>query len=132
MARRASSSTQILPLVIIGGVLLIAFAVGVSLLNKKKDPFGKLPALPVYDATENGNSLRGNIYQVNGKVEERWVKNNYEGLHLSVEENGVLHPIFIQIPNDLERPNLERERHYSFSVQVGPGGIIKATGIQRL
>jgi len=81
---------------------------------------------------ENGNSLRGNTYQVLGKIEERWVKSSYEALHLSVEESGQHHPIFIKIPQDLERPNLERGKQYSFSVEIGPGGIPLATGIERL
>lgn len=132
MSRRASKGGSPLLITIIGLVLVVAFGIAVSSITKKKEPFAKLPHLPVIDASENGNSLRGNMYRVDGKIEERWVKTNYEGLHLSVEENGQSYPIFIKIPQSLERPNLEREKSYTMSVEIGPGGIPMATSIERL
>jgi len=132
MSRRASNGSNLASILILGFLIIAVFIFGVSLLTQKKDPFGKLPDLPITEASMNGNSLRGNYYKVSGKVEERWVKNQYEGVHLSVEDNGATKPIFIQIPSGLKRPNLERERSYSFAVEVGSGGIIQATGIKRL
>ncbi len=130
MARRASRGSNPAPLIIIGILVIAGFAFAVTVLGKSKAPYSDLPALPVRDAIANGNSLRGNTYSVSGKVEERWVRNNYEGLHL--REDSSDSSIFIRIPNALERPNLERERHYSFSVTVTAGGIIEATGVERL
>lgn len=132
MSRRASKGSNQSVIIIISLLVIALFAVGVTFLTKKKAAYSSLPPLPVRSLMENGNSLRGNKYQVEGKIEERWVKNVYEGLHLSVEESGRYYPIFIKIPQDLEHPNIEREKHYSFSIEIGNGGIPLATGIQRL
>jgi len=132
MSRRASDNSNLISLVIIGVIVIAIFSFAVTALNKKKDPFGKLPDLPTNEAAMNGNSLRGNNYKITGKIEERWVKSNFEGVHLSIVGEGDSKPVFIKIPTDLKRPNLERERTYSFSVEVGTGGIIEATGIKRL
>ncbi len=132
MSRRASKGSNQSALIIISLLVIALFAVGVTFLTKKKAAYSSLPSLLVRDLMENGNSLRGNKYQVEGKIEERWVKNAYEGLHLSVKEGGRSYPVFIKIPQDLERPNIEREKRYSFSIEIGSGGIPLATGIQRL
>lgn len=132
MSRRASKGTNPTQLIIIAVLLVAIFVVGVSLLTKKKSPFNSDPVLPMSDIMQNANSLRGNTYRVEGKIEERWVKSSSEGVHLSVNESGQLYPVFIKIPQGLERPNLEREKQYSFSVEIGEGGIPIAKGIQRL
>lgn len=133
MARRASKGKSSSVIMIIGVlVLIILFAVAVTFFTRSSTPYSKLAYLPINVVTENGNSLRDNEYRVEGKIEERWVKENYEGIHLSVEQDGQQHPIFIKIPKSLERPNLERENSYAFSVKVGSGGIPVATGIERL
>lgn len=132
MPRRASKGNNPIILIIFSLIVIALFAVAVTFLTQKKAAYSQFPHLPVRDAMENGNSLRGNSYRIEGKIEERWVKTSFEGIHLSVEESGQRHPVFIKIPNDLEHPNLEREKSYSFSVEIGPGGIPLATGIQRL
>lgn len=132
MARRGSKGKKLNLLTIIGLMAIIIFAVAVTVLTQKKKPYSGLPSLPMSDISDNGNSLRGNKYMVEGKIEERWVKSDFEGLHLLVSEAGQQYPLFIKIPKGLKRPNLEREKHYAFSIEITEGGIPLATGIQRL
>lgn len=131
MARRASKGGN-KSIIILSLTAIAIFAVAVTVLGKKTNAFSDLSPLPLQDVTLNGNSLRGNSYQVNGKIEERWVRESSEGVHVLVGTDGPIHHLFIKIPKELERPNLEREKRYSFSVEIGGGGIPIATAIKRL
>ena len=68
MARRASSRLN--PGVIIGAAAAIAMAIfaGKSLLGNKSPSFGDVKTLSIDELLENGNSLRGNEYVVQGQV----------------------------------------------------------------
>ncbi len=123
MARRASQNSSS-PILIIGCIsLILIIAIAITLMGKQKEPFENLASFPMQQAMKNANSLRGNSYKVRGKVEERWVKNTYEGLHLSIEEQGQTYPLFIKLAMGGDRPNIEREQTYTFSVRVEEGGI---------
>ena len=71
MARRASSTLH--PGIIIGAIAAIGVAViaGKSLIGKKTAGFGDVAKLSVEELMENGNSLRGNEYVVEGQIDEK-------------------------------------------------------------
>ena len=132
MGRRASSSLN--STAIIGIVVVIAILVGVGALTLKKKgkTFNDVAPLQVEEALQNANSLRGNEYRVEGKVESRWVRDSGEGLSLQVEEDGRTEYFFIMIPPDVKHVNIEREQRYAFKIRFGEGGVAVATAIERL
>ena len=105
---------------------------GTLMLRKESNTFADISLLRIDEAMENANSLRGNEYRVEGKVESRWVRDSGEGLSLLVEEGGRTEHIFIMIPNDVEHPNIEREQRYAFKIRFGEGGVAVATAVKRL
>ena len=134
MPRRASSSLHpglIVGLIALAVVLIVA---GRSFFNKKPKSFGDLPKLAMDEFLQNGNSLRGNEYVLEGKLDGK-LASNAAGIQLiSLQLDTPSGPEFIgvEIPTDLDKLNLEREQRYSIRVKVRQGGIPVATGISRL
>jgi len=134
MARRASSSLH--PGMILGiiAVIVIAVIAGKSFLGKKTPSFGDISTLQVDELLENGNSLRGNEYVVEGKVDEklRWTPNRGQVVSIRVSSGGGDELIGVEIPPEFDKLNIEREQKYAFRVKFRQGGIPVATGVNRL
>lgn len=134
MARRASS--RINPGIILGAVVAIAVAVfaGKSLIGKKTATFSDVVALRIDDLLENGNSLRGSEYVVEGQVDEKlnWTSDRGQLVSVRVETAGGDEFIGIEIPPTFNNLNIDTRQKYAFRVKFRDGGIAVATGINRL
>jgi hypothetical protein len=134
MARRASSGINAGVLIGVGAFIVIAVVAGFLLLGRKSSTFGDVPKLRITEFLENGNSLRGNEYVVEGKVDEklRWTPGRGQVVSVRVDDNGRSELIGIEIPAEFNDLNIEREQRYAFRIRVRQGGIPVATGIERL
>ncbi|MDP3849375.1 MAG: hypothetical protein Q8Q59_02645 [Luteolibacter sp.] len=134
MARRASSRPN--PGIILGVAAAITVAVfaGKSLLGKKSASFGEGSALHIEDLLENGNSLRGNEYVVQGLIDEKlqWTTDRGQLVSLRVETPGGDEFIGIEIPPKFSRLNIDTQQKYAFRVKFRQGGIAVATDVNRL
>lgn len=134
MARRASSSTN--PVLIIGiaaGVIAAALA-GKFLMTKKAETFSDVNPLVIQDLLDNGNSLRNNEYLIEGKIDERFFRENNPSSIVTVRVKGASGEeiVFVKIPANFNNMNIEREQRYAFKVKFEQGGIPVATNISRL
>lgn len=134
MARRASSSFH--PGILIGILAAVVLAVlaGKNFLGKKAPALGDADTLEVRDFLENGNSLRGNEYVVEGKIDRklRWTTDRGQVVSLRVSTAGGEELIGVEIPPTFDKLNIEREQKYALKVKFRQGGIPVATAIQRL
>lgn len=134
MARRASSRPN--PGIILGAAVAIAVAVfaGKSLLGKKTASFGETAKLHIEDLLENGNSLRGNEYVIEGQIDEKlqWTSDRGQLVSVRVGTPGGDEFIGIEIPAEFNKLNIDTRQKYSFRVKFRQGGIAVATGINRL
>ena len=134
MARRASSSLH--PGLIVGIIALVAVLIfaGKSFFAKKPVSFGDAAKLDIQDFLQNGNSLRGNEYVVEGKVDERlrWTSASGQVVSVQVGPDDNAEFIGIEIPPDLGKTNIDIRQRYAFRVKFRQGGIPVATGITRL
>ena len=134
MARRASSRPN--PGIILGAIAAIAVAVfaGKSLLGGKRAAFADVSPLQIQDLLENGNSLRGNEYVVEGMVDEKlqWTADRGQVVSVRVDTPGGDEFIAIEIPADFNSHNIDTRQKYSFRIKFRQGGIAVATGINRL
>lgn len=135
MARRASSGIKPTTLIAFGvGAVALLFG-GKVFLNKKQAVSHKdATTLHVQDVLENANSLRGNEYRIDGKVDEklRWTATQGQVVSVLVGEGASAEPIAIRIPAELSHINVEREQRYSFRVKFEQGGIAVASAIDHL
>lgn len=134
MARRASSRLN--PGLILGAVAVVAVAIfaGKSLLGKKTASFGDVSPLRIEELLENGNSLRGNEYVVNGQIDEKlqWTSDHGQLVSVRVETPGGDEFIGIEIPPEFNKLNIDTQQKYAFRVKFRQGGIAVATGVNRL
>ena len=134
MARRASSSLH--PGIIIGIVAAIAVAVfaGKSLFGNNSSSLGDGDKLEVRDLLDNCNSLRGNEYLLEGKIDRklRWTTSRGQVVSVRVSTAGGEELIGVEIPPSFDKLNIEREQKYAFRVKVRQGGVPVATAINRL
>ena len=134
MARRASS--HIHPGIIIGAIAAIAVAViaGKSLIGKKSASFGEVKKLSVDELLENGNSLRGNEYVIEGEIDEKlqWTTDRGQLVSVKVEAPGGYELVGIEIPSEFSKLNIDTKQKYAFRVKFRQGGIAVATGVNRL
>lgn len=134
MARRASSRLN--PGIILGAAAAIAVAIfaGKSLLGKKTASFGDVSTLSMEEFLENGNSLRGNEYVVQGQIDEKlqWTTDRGQVVNVKVDTPGGEEFIGIEIPPEFNKLNIDTKQKYSFRVKFRQGGIAVATGVNRL
>ncbi len=135
MPRRASSGPK--PAVIIGVVVVIIAAfLGGKLLLGARSGGPKLDGAPL-DMTmveENANSLRGNAYVVDGKVDGKltWTVDRGQVISLQVGDGPSARFLGIEVPANLASINIERGRNYAFRVRFRDGGIAVAEEVQPL
>ncbi len=134
MARRASSGLN--PGVILGAVVVVGLViVGGKMLfsSKPAGGFKDVPKLEIEQLLENGNSLRNNVYSVEGEIQQK-IRFSSEGQLVSVRLDGVGDDKFLSIviPNQFNNLNIETRQKYAFRIQFRDGGIAVATGINRL
>jgi hypothetical protein len=144
MPRRASSginvgqiagiTAAILGFVVIAALLFKLIAGGLFEGGDKpsaKRSTGNATLLSLETYRSNGNSLRGNVYRVEGKVEEtlRWTADR--GRLISFEANdatGTM-PVPILVPEDFSNINIERGSEMAMVVRVDRDGTLVAEAI---
>ncbi len=134
MARRASSKLN--PGLVIGAVIAIGVAIiaGKSLIGKKSTGFGDVAKLGVEELLENGNSLRGNEYVIEGQIDEKlqWTTDRGQLVSVKIEVPGGDEFVGIEIPPEFSKLNIDSKQKYAFRVKFRQGGIPVATGVNRL
>jgi hypothetical protein len=134
MARRASSSLH--PAIIIGAIaaLVILIVAGKSLLGKKSSSFGEIAKLDINELLENGNSLRGNEYRIEGQIDAKlqWTSSRGQMVSVKIDTPGGAEFVGIEIPTEFNDRNIDSKQKYVFRVKFRQGGIPVATGIERL
>lgn len=134
MPRRASSGPNVgLILGIIAVVAAAAFA-GKMVFGEKSGTSLDGTTLDMRSAVENANSLRGNEYIVEGKIDDQldWDPQHGQVISLKVDDGTGSEFLAIEIPPSLSNINIEREQSYSFRVRFREGGIAVAEAISRL
>ena len=134
MARRASS--QLHPGLLIGAIaaIIVALVAGKSLIGKKSASFGDVAKLSVEELLENGNSLRGNEYIIEGQIDEKlqWTTGRGQLVSVRVSAPGGDEFVGIEIPQNFNKLNIDTKQKYTFRVKFRQGGIPVATGVNRL
>jgi len=130
MARRASSSAHPVWLLLALGGLLAAIGGGYFLFGRVSDPYRTVSALPVKDYLENANSLRGNIYKVDGTVLKQLEWSPTVGRLFAVDAPGG-EVVAILVPAAFGSVNIERGQRFLFKIEVGEKGILRAQDVKK-
>ncbi len=98
--------------------------------GRVNDPFRTMTALPVQDYLENANSLRGNVYKLDGTISKSLEWSPTAGRLFSVEVNGN-DVIPVLVPSQFNQVNIERGQHFIFKIEVGEKGILRAQDVKK-
>jgi hypothetical protein len=133
MARRAHQKT---PPSLLFGLVVIFFvfaAGGAFFLQKGANPYRTVEPLKPNDYFENANSLRGNIYQVEGVILNALAQNPEKGrlFSIAVTSESKKWPMPIFVPSKLRQINLQKNQSYRAKVRVDDAGILVAEEIQK-
>ena len=138
MPRRASSGISAGHIIGIAaaiiGFFVMAFLLFRIVSNSGGNGAGGYSAavpLKVSDYLKNANSLRGNIYRVNGKIEERlkWTPDRGRLVSLDVEDGATSSPVPVLIPQEFSHVNIERGATMGFVVKVDRDGLLVAEAV---
>lgn len=120
------------------GALAVAIAVGVVLQHGGGDPFRTVPALDLGDYLNNANSLRGNVYKLKGQITQSLGYSRAKGRLFSVTVENEGSPgmngrdvVPILVPSELGYLNLQKGQRYTFRLEVGAAGILKALDMRK-
>lgn len=143
MPRRASSGINVGQIVGIG-VALLGFVVVAALLfkliagglfggggDRPAKSAGKAAVLSLATYRDNANSLRGNVYRVDGKVEEtlRWTPDRGRLISFEARDATDLLPVPVLVPEDFSDVNIERGSELAIVVRVDRDGTLVAEAI---
>jgi len=128
MGRRASSSVNPAWFAIAAVVVAAVIAAVWALKGTVADPYRALAPFPTSDYLQNSNSLRGNVYKVDGVVGEQLHYSKSARL-ISVEING--DPVSIIVPAELRDVNVQKGQRLLFKVEVGEKGVLKALAVKK-
>lgn len=135
MARRSRKKNKSDSTPIVAGVAAVAAAVafGYFFIGKRDQADAK--EFPLQSYVNDGNSLRGNTYQVSGEVFSKPFHDPARGQKVYVRVDvgeadypaGLPRDIGITIPSSVDGPNLETKQSYTFIVDVTKGGNLEAS-----
>ncbi len=138
MARRASSGISAGHIIGIAAAIVGFFVMAFLLYRIVVDGgsgaaggYSSAVPLSVSEYLKNANSLRGNVYRVSGKIEERlkWTPNRGRLVSLDVTDGETSSPVPVLIPEEFSHVNIDRGATMGFVVKVGRDGLLVAESI---
>jgi hypothetical protein len=129
MARRAQSSIN--PTHLLGLVLILAVlgGGGYMLLHRTTDPMTGITELLSSEFLENATALSGNLYKVEGVVDDRldtgWRQSDGRLFSVQVSDGSGNTFVPLWVPPDYEGTNIQRGQRYTFKVRVQENGILE-------
>ena len=141
MPRRASSGISIGQIfgllagitfiLVIAGVLFWVFAGSGFSSGGGKKPRNANHDLVISEYLQNANALRGNAYNVSGKIDQqlKWTPDRGRLISLTVSDSSGESPVPIHVPPEFNHVNIEAGADFTFVVEVGNDGILKAISV---
>ncbi|MFO1483051.1 MAG: hypothetical protein U1F71_06760 [Verrucomicrobiaceae bacterium] len=129
MPRRAQSGVR--PAHWLGLIVILAAIAGggYALMNRATDPMTGVSDLNTAEFLENATMLSGNVYKLEGIVDDRLDKwRGADGRLFSVQlsdgsSTGAFVPIWV--PPDYQGANIQRGQRYVFKVRVQENGVLE-------
>ena len=109
---------------------LALLAAGFYLLGSRQDtPHRTVPELDAAAYLENSNSLRGNVYRLEGKVAESLAWSPDSGRLIAVETGGEILPVLVTA--EFNSQNIQKEQRLVFLVEVDEQGILRTRKVEK-
>jgi hypothetical protein len=133
MSRRASSRTGPGALLLLGLCAVLAGAGGFWLHQRSGDPFRALQVLDVAAYLEDANSLRGNVYKVEGTVQNSlgWSPTGGRLFAFEVEGKAGTEILPVLIPAQFNSVNVQKGQRFHVRIEVIKDGVLVAGALEK-
>lgn len=118
--------------IVAAAVLVVVAFVGSQLfMHMASEPFRTTAQLDVRAYLENANSLRGNVYKIEGKVEEQlaWSPASGRLFSISVGDSGDVLPVLITTKFNSE--NIQKGQRFIFLLEVTDDGMLRTKALTK-
>jgi len=124
VARRGKSSRLTLGIITALLLILAAFIGSRLFVTATSEPFRTVSSLDVRTYLENANSLRGNVYKIEGEVMNSlgWSPTQGRLIAVGVENGGVI-PVLVT--TDFNHINIQKGQRFIFLLEVDNKGILR-------
>ncbi len=123
MARRKKTSLQPIWIILAAALILAAFLGARFFQAGGSDPFRKVAALDIPGYMENANSLRGNVYKVEGEVSNSLAWSPASGRLIAVDVDKETIPVLVT--TEFNAMNIQKGQKYVFVVEVDENGVLR-------
>ncbi|MBE2286953.1 MAG: hypothetical protein IAE77_26090 [Prosthecobacter sp.] len=129
MPRRAQSGVRPAHWLGLLAILAVIGGGGFALMNRATDPMTGVTELSTNEFLENATALSGNIYKIEGIVDDRLDKwRSADGRLFSVQISdgsgtGTFVPVWV--PPDYQGANIQRGQRYALKVRVQENGVLE-------
>lgn len=131
MARRGKKSIK--PIWIIAGAALIicAFLGAQLFMNATSEPFRTVAPLDVSSYLENANSLRSNVYKLEGEVSNAlaWSPSAGRLIAVSVDDGKEILPVLVT--TKFNQINIQKGQKFIFLLEVDERGILRTKDLTK-
>lgn len=133
MARRAQSTVHPAWLILAFCGIAALLGGGFLLFKGSADPFRTEQELDVSTYLDYAKSLRGNVYRVEGVVQNQLAWDASRGRLVSVEvQKGQRNDVLpMLVPASLNAVNLQKGQRFKFKVSIGENGIILVEDLRK-
>ena len=125
MTRRSKKSRLPLGIVVAIVLILAAFVGSRFLITTTLQSFRTAAPLDVTTYLENANSLRGNVYKIQGEVLNSLGWSPTKGRLIAVGVDGDKQVIPVLVTTSFSHINIQRGRRFVFLLEVGDKGIVR-------
>ena len=133
MSRRASTQPKLHWFALVLVLITAATAGGYYLFQQVKDPYRTIQSLEVHAYMDNANSLRGNVYKIEGVVQSSLAWSPVKGRLFSVEIGTDRDPGYVPVlvPPNLNQLNIQKGQRFRLKVEVIENGILQVLDLQK-
>ena len=135
MGQIAGIAVAIIGFLVIAALLIKLIAgglIGGGGESSKKRVSGNVSALNLTTYRNNANSLRGNVYQIEGRVEEtlRWTADRGRLISFEASDSMDTIPVPVLVPEEFSNVNIERGTEMLMVVRVDRDGTLVAESVE--
>lgn len=132
MARRRKTSIQPVWLVLAAALVLAAVVGARFFPTVASDPYRTVPELDVAAYLENANSLRGNVYRVEGEVANALAWSPESGRLISLDVDNGRNVIPILVTPEFNSMNIQRGQRLIFVMEVDERGVLVSRKVSQV
>jgi hypothetical protein len=125
VTRRSKKSRLALGIVFAIVLILAAFVGSRFLITTTLQPFRAAAALDVQTYLENANSLRGNVYKIQGEVLNSLGLSPTKGRLIALGVDGGKQVVPVLVTTNFSHINIQRGQRFVFLLEVEDKGILR-------